>query len=59
MLEEAKIYSCDKWKRLYFLVMSLNHNFFGDVFKWLFFASVMYLEENKFGDCPSIRKLTK
>ncbi len=41
------------------LVMSLNHIFFGDVFIWHFFASVMYLEENKFGDCPSICKLIK
>ena len=37
----------------------LNSYFFGDVFELLFFASVMYLEENKFGDCPSICKLIK
>ncbi len=41
------------------LVMSLNDIFFGDVFEWLFFALVMYLEENKFGNCPSICNLIK
>jgi hypothetical protein len=40
------------------LVMSLNDTFFGDVFEWQSFASMMYFEENKFGDCPSICKLT-
>ncbi len=41
------------------LVMSLNHDFICDVFEWQFFSLVMYLKENKFGDCASICKLIK